>query len=121
MELAELRTACTSNMLSDTKLPDGTVGGLYHVKIRCTWYQMVPWPIVTTSLIAGHVHDSVLLHSCLLQVVETFLILDLIFTVPMMVLVLHSRDPLVLRKLHCLHASTMDTGDHVLFHCKPLC
>lgn len=52
-------TACTSNMLSDTKLPDGTVGGLYHVKIRCTWYQMV---------------------------VETFLILDLIFTVPMMVI-----------------------------------
>jgi len=52
-------TACTSNMLTDTKLPDGTVGGLYHVKIRCTWYQMV---------------------------LETFLILDLIFTVPMMVI-----------------------------------
>ena len=75
------------------------------MKIRCTWYQMVPWPIVTTWLVAGHVHDSGLLDACLREVLETFLILDLIFTVPMMVLVLHSRESLVLRKLHCFDVS----------------
>ncbi|CAE7288265.1 unnamed protein product [Symbiodinium pilosum] len=52
-------TACSSNLLFDTKRNDGAVGALYQAKIRCTWYQIV---------------------------LETFLILDLIFTLPMMVI-----------------------------------
>ncbi|CAJ1365127.1 unnamed protein product [Effrenium voratum] len=52
-------TACTGNKLWDTKRPDGTVGALYDVKVKCMWYQTV---------------------------LECFIIADLMFTVPMMVI-----------------------------------
>ena len=77
------RTACTSNLLFDTKRNDGAVGALYQVKIRCTWYQMVAW-LLKLAILAKALRLQLPLPLALLQVLETFLILDLICTVPMM-------------------------------------